>query len=305
MRAQTKWVPAKLSSSFVHLIRDDEPVVINRQVSNSSSLSDLNTPTTESASMPCIFGNISFIDPQLSLTSNTTTTVTTANTASGNVKAEPNFISDDEVCASSSASVAMSSCNDNEVKSTDLHLWCPDLSKQSNNHFDSDESDDDMKGCYNLFAVDKCEDGTDCPFCTNEIDLSDTNDGCEWTRCSWVEWANGFEETDSDDDAITTDSDDFDSAVTVFETQVDKSVESPENEMSLPLAMRETAFHNYATIKSGANLPRLDVLVQQNTNSAALVTKPEGQLETVPKEFEVTPRNSKIVRFADKIKTVS
>ena len=63
------------------------------------------------------------------------------------------------------------------------------FSKQFNNHFDSDESDDDMKGCYNLFAVDKCEDSTDCPFCTNEIDLSDTDDGCEWTRCSWVEWA--------------------------------------------------------------------------------------------------------------------
>ena len=116
---------------------------------------------------------------------------------------------------------------------------------------------------------------------------------------------NGFEETDSDDDAITTDSDDFDSDVTVTETEVDKSVESPENEMTPPLAMREAAFQNNATTKPDANLPRLGVQVQPNTSTASLVTKPEDQLETVPKEFEVTPRKSKTVRFADQHKTIS
>jgi len=303
---RTELVPTKLGSPFVYFIRDDDSVANNCEASKSSSLSDLNTATTESAPMPRIFGNITLIDSQPSSTSISTTTATAA-TACGNVKAEPNLTFDDEACASPTVNVTMSSCDGNRVQPKDLYLWHPDFSKQFNNHFDSDESDDDMKGYYNLFAVDKCEDDADCPFCNDDIDFSGTDDGCEWSRCSWVEWANGFGETDSDDDTVMTDSDDFDSDVTVIETEVelDKSVEPPENEMSLPLAMREAAFQNNATTKPDANLPRLGVQVQPNTSTASLVTKPEDQLETVPKEFEVTPRKSKTVRFADQHKTIS
>jgi len=47
------------------------------------------------------------------------------------------------------------------------------------------------------------------------------------------------------------------------------------------------------------------VKAKPNTNTASLVTKPEGQLEVVPKEFEATPRKSKTVTFADETKTIS
>ena len=170
---QTALVPAKLSLPFVRFIRDnDDSVATKCEASKSSSLSGFCTLTTESAPTPCIFGNITLIDPQPLSTSNTTN---------------------------------------------------------------------------------------------------------------------------------------VDSDVSVIETEVelDKSIEPPENEMSPPLAMRDAAFQNNATTKNVANLPRLGVKVKPNTNIASLVTKPEGQLETVPKEFEVTPRRSKTVTFADETKTIS
>jgi len=117
-------------------MRDDEFVATNCEVSRSSSLSGLNTATTEFAPMPSIIGNITLIDPQSSSTSSNITIATTANTACGNVKAKPDFVSDDEPYIIITPKTVVTSSYDY----SDLL----DLSKETGSQFASHGNDEDV-----------------------------------------------------------------------------------------------------------------------------------------------------------------
>jgi len=328
--ARTESLLAKLGVPFVRFLRDDESVATNHEASKSLSLSGLNTSTIESAPIPCIYGSFTFIDTQSSSISSTnTTTATTASTACGNAKAESDFVSDDEPYITTPKTVVTSSYDYSDLV---------DSSKDTGSQFASHGNDEDVHACYDIFAIDRCEDDADCPFCVDETDyISDTDDESEWIGYPQISYINDLSDSENDSNSEMSDGD-FDSDSMPIESPTGVNLEG--KEMSLSSAMQVAALQNYVVTKFGAKSPILYVQTQPNTNTATLVTKPEGhivevspqelktlkcgtenkqpntntvslvakpegQLEIVPKEFEVTPRKSKTVTFADNNAVVS
>ena len=296
---QTKLVPAKLGLPFICFIRDDETVVTNCEMSKSSSLSGPNAPTTEYAPMPHIFGNITLIDPQ-STSISSTVTATTAVTGCGNMKAEPDFISDVEpYITTTPKTVATSSYNRNEMASKDLYIVYPDSSKPFSPELASYEIDDDVHLCHDIFAIDRCEDGTDCPFCVDDTYyMSDTDNECESIRYPQISCIVDPSHSENDSNSEMSDGD-FDSDSTVIKLQTDANLKQSENKMSLSSAMQVAAGQNYVVTKFGAKLPILYEQMQPNINTASLVTKPEGQI------VKVSPQKLKTLKCGDENKAVS
>jgi len=128
--------------------------------------------------------------------------------------------------------------------------------------------------------------------------MSDIYDESEWIGYPQINCIVDPSDSESDSDSEMSDGN-FDSDSMVIELQTDANLKQPENEISPSSALQVAALQNYVVTKFGAKLPILYVQTQPNTNTAAFVTKPEGQI------VEVSPQKLKTLKCGDENKAVS